>query len=146
MRKILKKKSSVSMMPPVIKDSRRASLVAQMITNPPVMQEAWAWSLVQKDTLEEDMAAHCSILTWRIPWTDESLVGCKSMGSQRVGHDWVTNTHTHFKHAVRKVWLVLVDNSQPVQSSTMESSANNPSAYGNLEYNKGRHVKLVEKR
>ena len=32
------------------------------------------------------MAAHCSILTWKIPWTEEPG-GLQSMGSQRVGHD-----------------------------------------------------------
>ena len=39
------------------------------------------------------MATHTSILAWRIPWTEEP-VGVQSMGSQRVGHDWVTNTFT----------------------------------------------------
>ena len=33
------------------------------------------------------MATHSSILTWRIPWTEEPD-GLLSMGSQRVGHDW----------------------------------------------------------
>ena len=40
------------------------------------------------------MATHSSILAWRIPWTEEPG-GLQSMGSQRVGHNWVTNTHTH---------------------------------------------------
>ena len=39
------------------------------------------------------MATHSSI-AWRIPWT-EKPGGLQSMGSQRVGHDWATNTHTH---------------------------------------------------
>ena len=34
------------------------------------------------------------ILAWRIPWTEESG-RLQSMGLQRVGHNWVTNTHTH---------------------------------------------------
>ena len=37
---------------------------------------------------------HSSVLTWRIPWTEE-LGGLQSMGSQRVGHNGVTHTHTH---------------------------------------------------
>ena len=39
--------------------------------------------------LEKEMAAHSSVLAWRIPGT-ASLVGCivQSMGSHRVGHDW----------------------------------------------------------
>ena len=39
------------------------------------------------------MATHSSILAWRIPWTEEPG-GLQSMGSQRVGHDRVTNTLT----------------------------------------------------
>ena len=37
-------------------------------------------SLGQKDPLEENMATHSSILTWRIPWTEESG-GLPSVGS-----------------------------------------------------------------
>ena len=44
------------------------------------------------------MAAHSTILAWRIPWTEEPG-GLQSTGSQRVGHDWrnlpYTRTHTH---------------------------------------------------
>ena len=43
-------------------------------------------------SLEEGIAIHPSILAWRIPWTQE-LGGLESMGSQRVRHDWATNTH-----------------------------------------------------
>ena len=38
------------------------------------------------------MAIHSSILAWRIPLT-EKPGGLKSIGSQKVGHDWATNTH-----------------------------------------------------
>ena len=38
------------------------------------------------------MATHSSILAWRIPWTEEPG-GLQSRGSQRVGHDRVTDTH-----------------------------------------------------
>ena len=40
------------------------------------------------------MAPHSSILTWRIQWTEEPG-RLQSMGSQRVGHDWATITHSH---------------------------------------------------
>ena len=43
--------------------------------------------------LEKEMTTHSTILAWRIPWTKE-LGGLQSMGSQRVRHDWATNTHT----------------------------------------------------
>ena len=39
-----------------------------------------------EDTLEEEMATHSSILSWRIPWTEEPG-GLQSMGSQRVKHN-----------------------------------------------------------
>ena len=42
-------------------------------------------------SLEEGMTTYSSILVWRIPWTEEPG-GLQSMGSQRVGHDWATNT------------------------------------------------------
>ena len=37
------------------------------------------------------MATHSSVLAWKIPWTEE-LDGLQSTGSQRVGHDCVTNS------------------------------------------------------
>ena len=44
-----------------------ASLVAQMVKNPPAMWEIWVRSLVWEDPLEEGMATHSSTLVWRIP-------------------------------------------------------------------------------
>ena len=35
------------------------------------MQESWFLSLGQEDPLEKRTATHCSILAWRIPWTEE---------------------------------------------------------------------------
>ena len=64
----------------------RASLVAQMVKNLPAMQKTWVRSLSWDDPLEEGMAAHSSILAWRIPRTEEPG-GLQSMGSQRVGHN-----------------------------------------------------------
>ena len=46
---------------------------------------------VGKIPLEKGMATHSSILAWRIPWTEESG-GPQSMGSQIVGHNWVTHS------------------------------------------------------
>ena len=48
-----------------------ASLVVQMVKNPPAMQETTIWSLHQEDPLEKEMATHSSILTWEIRWTEE---------------------------------------------------------------------------
>ena len=44
-----------------------AFLVAQMVKNPPAMQEMWVQSLGEKDLLEKEMATNYSILAWRIP-------------------------------------------------------------------------------
>ena len=49
----------------------RASLVAQLVKNPPIMQETQVRSLGQEDPLEKGMATHSSILAWDIPWTEE---------------------------------------------------------------------------
>ena len=64
----------------------RASLVAQMVKNPPAMQETQVWFLDQEDPLEKGMATYFSILAQRIPWTEEPG-RLQSMGSQRVGND-----------------------------------------------------------
>ena len=48
-----------------------------------------------EDALEKRMAIHSNILAWRIPWTEQPG-GLQFMGSQRVGHDWATNTYTSF--------------------------------------------------
>ena len=46
-----------------------ASLVAQLIKNPPAMWETWVRSLGWEDPLKKGKATHSSILAWRIPWT-----------------------------------------------------------------------------
>ena len=58
-----------------------ASLVAQLVKNPPAMQETPVRVLVREDPMEKGKASHSNILAWRIPWT------LWSMGSQRLGHD-----------------------------------------------------------
>ena len=71
----------------------RASLLAQMVKNLPAVQETWVQTLSQKDPLKKGVATHASILAWRIPRT--KVPGGLSVGSQRVGHNRATNTHTH---------------------------------------------------
>ena len=46
-----------------------ASLVAQLVKNPPAMWETWVLSLAWEGCLEKGKATHSSILAWRIPWT-----------------------------------------------------------------------------
>ena len=49
----------------------RASLVAQLVKNPPAMQEMWVPSLGWEDLLEKELATQSSILAREIPWTEE---------------------------------------------------------------------------
>ena len=52
-----------------------------VVKNLSAMQETWeTWvqSLSLEDPLEEEMATHSSILSWRIPWTEEPC-GLQSM-------------------------------------------------------------------
>ena len=46
----------------------------------------WVLSLGQEDLLEEEMATHLNILTWKFHWTEEPG-GLQSMGFQSVRHD-----------------------------------------------------------
>ena len=64
---------------------QRASLMAQTVKI--CLKETWVWSL------EKGMSTHVSILAWWIPWTEEPG-RLQFLGSQRVRHDWATNTHT----------------------------------------------------
>ena len=67
--------------------------LAQMVKNLPAMQETQVQSLGWEDLLEKGMATYSSILAWRISWTEEPGRP-QSLGSQRVGHGWVTNIFT----------------------------------------------------
>ena len=69
-----------------------AFLVAQTVKNLAAMQETWVRSVGWEDPLEKGMATHCSILAWRIPWTEQPWA-LQSMGLQRVEHDLVIKQH-----------------------------------------------------
>ena len=56
--------------------------MAQLVKKLPAMQEKWFRSLGQEDLLEKEMAAHPSILAWRMRWTEEAG-GLQSVGSQK---------------------------------------------------------------
>ena len=74
--------------------------MAQTVKSLPAVQETGVQTLGQEDPLEKEMATHSSILAWEIPWSEEPG-GLQSMRSQRVVHDWVSNTFT---------WLCVLDN------------------------------------
>ena len=50
--------------------------MAQVVKNPPAMQETWVQSLAWEDPLEKGTATHSSVLAWRISW-NISPWGCK---------------------------------------------------------------------
>ena len=64
------------------------------VKHPPAMQEMQIWSLGWEDSLEEGMATRSSILTWRIPWTEEPG-GLRPIGSRRIKHHCSDWAHTH---------------------------------------------------
>ena len=72
-----------------------ASLGAQTVKDPPAVQETWVRSLGREDPLEEEMAIHCSILAWRIPWTEEPTVHGLTKSWTRL------STHAHFLEEAR---------------------------------------------
>ena len=57
-----------------------------MVKNLPATRETQVRSLGWEDALEKGLGTLSSILTWKIPWTEE-LGGLQSTGLQRVGHD-----------------------------------------------------------
>ena len=71
--------------------------------NLPSVQETWVWSLGQVKPLEEEMAAHSSILAWEIPWNREvrqAIVHRLAKSSTRLS-DWA-HTHIHM-HTLEKI-------------------------------------------
>ena len=70
--------------------------------------ETWVQSLGQEDPLEKEMATHCGILAWRIPWTEE-LGRLQSVGLQRVRHDWSDLAHSTGSWEGGVFWTLLGD-------------------------------------
>ena len=58
--------------------------MAQTLKNLPALQEAWVPSLGGEDPLEEGLATHSSILAWRFPNGQSSLVGCSPWGHKEL--------------------------------------------------------------
>ena len=64
-----------------------------MVKNSHANAETKVLSLGQEDPLEKEITTHSSILAWEISQTEEPS-GLQSMGSQKAGHNWVTE-HAH---------------------------------------------------
>ena len=65
-----------------------ASVVAQVVKNPPAVQETRVQSLGWEDPLEKEMATHCSILAWEISWPQSWSRGLQSTESQESDMIW----------------------------------------------------------
>ena len=106
-------------------------------------------SLGQGDPLEESMAIHSSILAWRIPRTEE-LGSLRSIGSQRVRHNWSDLACTHAmiwsrnpqmylmpqsRHPARGSWTASLRTclSPPVTQASEEKNANDSADQKPLE-------------
>ena len=87
--------------------------MTQIVESIPAAQETQVQSLDWEGPLEKGMAAHSSILAWRIPWTGEPG-GLQSLGSQRAGHDRMT--HTHNTRVCRNAAAVLENKTQTLHS------------------------------
>ena len=75
--------------------------------NLPAVWETWDWFLGQKDLLKKGMATQSNILAWTIPWT-EKPGKLQSMGSQRVRHNWVTNSFTCFHNQYKEIEQIFI--------------------------------------
>ena len=71
-----------------------ASLVAQLVKNPPAMWKTWVRSMDWEDPLEEGMATHSSILAWRIPM--DSVAGYSPWGGKESDTTKQLSTHTAY--------------------------------------------------
>jgi len=57
--------------------------VAQLVKNPPAIEQTWVQPLGKEGPLEKEMATHSSILAWEIQQTEEPG-GLQSMGLQEL--------------------------------------------------------------
>ena len=79
--------------------------MAHTVKNLPAMWETWIWSLSWEDPLEKEMATHCCILAWIIPWTEDSgRLQC--MGLQRDMTEQLTLSDFHFHISDFKVYKI----------------------------------------
>ena len=83
-------------------------MAAESVKNLPAVWETWVWSLGWEDPLEKKMATHFSTVAWKISWTQE-LGGLQYIGSQRIGHNWATNTYLL---TYLLTWTIQSNNSQ----------------------------------
>ena len=109
-------------------DHLTVSHLSLLVKNLPEMQEIWVRSLGQEDSLKKGMGTHSGILTWRIPWTEEPG-RLQSTGSQRVRHDWVILTSSHFADLLHFVPFILSHHASVCLLSTNLFCLNSPTSF-----------------
>ena len=82
-----------------------------MVKNPPTNVEVQVCFLGQEDPLEEGMATHSNILTWEIPWTEESNGLYSQWSRKRVAMtEWLSNSNNKMVYVLFEIvytlWLV----------------------------------------
>ena len=92
--------------------------MAQTVKHLSTMQETRVRSLGREDPLEKEMAPHSSTIAWKIPWTEEPG-GLQYMGSQRVGHDWVTSLSLWLSGMIASV-LYLAETLTPLHGNVAQ--------------------------
>ena len=88
-----------------------ASLMAQLVKNPPAMQETWVRSLGWEDLLEKRKTTHSSILAWRIPWTAKdpelALAQESTVASEKPVNAFFLIAFAHFI-SLRHILVILI--------------------------------------
>ena len=72
---------------------KKFSLVAQLVKNLPAVWETYVQSLGWEDPLEKGKATHSSILSWRIPWTVQSIGSQESDMTERFSFHFTATTN-----------------------------------------------------
>ena len=89
--------------------------------NPLAMQETWVPSWDQGDPLEEEMAAHSSIFSWRIPWTEEPGGLYSPWGHKESDTTERLHFHIHFHYSDRACQVVQWVKNPPANSGDVSS-------------------------
>ena len=80
-------------------------LGGSVVKNLLAKQETQVWSLGYEDPLEKEMVTHSSILTWKIPWTEQAG-RLQSMGSHRIRYDLVTEQECNQRGTEKKLHML----------------------------------------
>jgi len=85
--------------------SKKFGSVHKLFQLDPSLELFWRLGYLVFSLEEEGMASHSSILAWRIPWTEEPG-RLKSIGLQRVGHEWSALAHTSLAFLAKSQFFI----------------------------------------